>query len=190
MAQIYLKQSRDLQTLGAFDVTAQRPGLAREVARYAAAAALAELALRLSPSEPHPEIFDLLAAALDRLDQAESDDVPVLSIAALWRMIGTLGFSPSLDACARDGRPLPDGTARFSVMDGGFLCASCAAASDAPKLPVEDRAALKQLVAGDLPGDLSDKRLAAHRRLFTRFVRRHASEDKELDALAFWEEQS
>jgi DNA repair protein RecO (recombination protein O) len=191
IAQIYFKQTRDLQTLGDFDVTDQREQLSRDVRRYAAAMVLAELVLRLSPEERHPEIFDLLSVSLDHLSTVAEEDVGVLALAALWQMVGTLGFSPSLDSCARDGRGLPEGAARFSVADGGFLCTACAAASDAPKLPAEDREMLEKLVGGGgETGSLTPKREAAHRRLFARFVRRHASEDRELAALAFWEAES
>src|SRR5882672_1200724 len=96
VAQIYVKQTRDLQTLGDFDVTDQREGLARDVRRYAAAAVLAELVLRLSPAERHPEIFDLLSESLNRLSTVAAEDVGVLALAALWQMVSTLGFSPSL----------------------------------------------------------------------------------------------
>src|SRR5438874_4005276 len=41
VAQLYVKQSRDLQTLGAFDVTDQRSVLAEDVRRYSAASAIA-----------------------------------------------------------------------------------------------------------------------------------------------------
>jgi DNA repair protein RecO (recombination protein O) len=191
VAQLYVRHTRDLQTLGGFDVITQRPALATDVRRYAAAAALAELVLRLSPSEPHPETFDLLSDALNRLEQAPHADLGVIALAALWGMITTLGFSPSLDACARDGRPVPPGAARFSIIDGGLLCKTCAAGTEATKLPAEDRETLEKLVRGaDQADPLTPKRETAHRRLFARFVRRHASEDKPLGALAFWESQS
>jgi DNA repair protein RecO (recombination protein O) len=191
IAQIYVKQTRDLQTRGRFDVTDQRTELARDVRRYAAAAVLAELVLRLSPEERHPEIFDLLSESLDRLATVPDDAVAAVALAALWQMVGVLGFSPSLDACARYVRSLPAGSARFSVADGGFLCDTCGSGSDATKMPAEDRAVLGLLVSGDVEvGPLTTRRSAAHRRLFARFVRRHASEDHKLEALAFWEEQS
>ena len=191
VAQIYVKQTRDLQTLGAFDVTDQRSTLADDVRRYAAAAALAELVLRLAPEERNPHVFDLLSESLDRLATAPDETIGAIALAALWQMIATLGFSPSLDDCARDGRPVPAGAARFSVADGGFLCQGCAAQSEASKLPADDREVLVRLVNGSAEvGPLSARREAAHRRLLARFVRRHASEDRELGALAFWEEQS
>ena len=187
-AQLYLKQTRDLQTLAGFDLLAQRAELAGDVGRYAAAAALAELVLRLSPGERHPEIFDLLEQSLDRLAIAEPDAVVRLGLAALWQMVSSLGFAPSLDGCARDGKPLPAGAARFSVVDGGFLCGTCGAGTEASKLTAGDREALVRLAGGDPGiGPLTTKQAAAHRRLLARFVRRHAAEERELKALDFWE---
>ncbi len=190
VAQLYVKQTRDLQTLGAFDVTDQRSALAEDVRRYSAASALAELVLRLAPEERNPHVFDLLSESLDRLAVAPGETVGTIALTALWQMIATLGFSPSLEDCARDGRPVPAGSARFSVADGGFLCPACAAQTEASKLPAEDREVLVRLVNGEGDmGALPPKREAAHRRLLARFVRRHASEDRELGALAFWEGQ-
>src|ERR1051325_4326295 len=101
VAQLYVKQTRDLQTLGAFDVTDQRSALADNVRRYSAAAALAELVLRLAPEERNPHVFDLLSESLDRLAQAPEETVGTIALTSLWQMIATLGFSPSLDDCAR-----------------------------------------------------------------------------------------
>ncbi|MSR07585.1 MAG: DNA repair protein RecO [Gemmatimonadetes bacterium] len=187
-AHLYIKQTRDLQTLAGFDLTAQRTELAADVGRYAAAAALSELVLRLSPAERHPEIFELLEQSLDRLVITPPADTGPLALAALWQMVSTLGFAPSLETCARDGRSLPAGAARFSVVDGGFLCSACAAGSEVSKLTAPDRAALERLVVGHPDVDLSAKQLAAHRRLLARFVRRHASEERALKALEFWED--
>ena len=187
-AQLYLKQTRDLQTLAGFDLTAQREGLAQDLQRYAAAAALAELVLRLSPQERHPEIFDLLARSLDDLERVPGAAVPTVGLAAMWSMVSTLGFAPAVDRCARDGRALAPGSARFSVADGGLLCSACSAGAQTSKLPAEDRTVLEGLVVGypDV-GPLTVRRTAAHRRLLARFVRHHAAEERELRALEFWE---
>jgi len=189
VAHLYIKQTRDLQTLAGFDLSAQRADLAGDVGRYAGAAALAELVLRLSPVERHPEVFDLLEQSLDRLATTVPAETGVVALAAIWQMVATLGFAPSLEDCARDGRPLPAGAARFSVADGGFLCASCAAGSEVSKLTAPDRASLERLALGHPDVDLSAKQLAAHRRLLARFVRRHASEERALKAMDFWEQQ-
>jgi DNA repair protein RecO len=191
VAQYYYKQTRDLQTLSAFDVVTQRSELAGDVRRYATASALAELVLRSAPPDPNAELFDILAAELDRVTAAPVDVLPVVGIAALWRVVGGLGFAPTLEQCARDGAPLPAASkpARFAVEDGGFLCAQCARGRKAATLTAGHRAALAALVRGDAGsiGPVTAREAAAHRRLLRRFVMHHVSEDRALKALTFWE---
>ncbi len=193
IAQYYYKPTRDLHTLASFDVEVQRGSLAHDVERFAAASALGELVLRCSPAEPNPLIFDCLALELDRLVETEPAGARVAALVALWRTVAALGFAPSLDQCAVDGRALPSGSVVFSVAEGGVLCARCAPppGSAAPTLTPEDRAALQAFVVGrggaDDGDELSDRRAAAHRRLLVRFVRRHVAEERELKALSIWE---
>lgn len=187
-AQLYLKPHRDLHTLSGFDVTHQRSTLAADLRRYAAAMALAELVLRFAPAEPHPALFDVLAGGLDRLEEAAAGAVEILALAALWQTVAALGFAPSLDACARCGADVGE-RAAFSHPDGGYLCARCGAGMQTANLGAADAEALHAFVTGDraLPADVPANHLAAHRRLFARFVRRHVAEERELPALAFWE---
>ena len=65
----------ELHTLAGFDVGDQHSALAGEMARYAAAAALAELVLRFAEAEPQPDVFDLLAGGLDALSAAPAERV-------------------------------------------------------------------------------------------------------------------
>jgi DNA repair protein RecO (recombination protein O) len=189
-AQMYLKANRALHTLAEFEVTSLRPELAREVARYAAGAALAELIMRSAPAEPHPEIYECAVAGLELLVHVPSEQLDSAALAVLWAAIGALGFAPSLDACARDGSELPDGRIAFSVSDGGFLCKACARDGATTRLDASDRAALERLVAatGEPVGELSARHAEAHRRLLQRFVERHLAEGRELKALTFWQE--
>jgi len=189
VAQIYVKQNRDLQTLAEFEVTQQRSELARDVQRFAAAAALAELMLRCAPAEPAPELYASLVFQLDRLTATPSGFLAEVSLSALWQMVCALGFEPALGSCARDGRGLPEDAAVFSVSDGGFLCGVCAPAAGGATLNRAHRTALEQLVSGDVEalGRMTRGEAASHRRLLARFIRRHLAEDRELKALAFWE---
>jgi DNA repair protein RecO (recombination protein O) len=189
IAQLYLKSSRDLQTLAEFEVTLLRPELAQDVARYASAAALAELVMRFSPTEPHPEIYQLTVQELDLLASVPSEALDAAALAALWSAVAALGFAPNVHHCARDGAELPDGAVAFSVSDGGFVCRSCARGGSTTKLPATDREVLQHLLAGsgDAVGALSPKHAVAHRRLLVRFVEQHVAEGRELRALTFWQ---
>lgn len=190
VAQLYIKQNRDLQTMADFDATDQHEGLSRDVRRYTAAAACAEIVLRFSPAEPFPEMFDLTVDALQSLENEDSSRLAVVSLGWLWALVATLGFAPRADACARDGRTLPDGAVRFSVVEGGFLCRACARSAGGTRLEPDDRAVLEQLVAGEVSriGPLEARHAAAHRRLLVRFVERHVAEGRELRALELWRE--
>lgn len=189
VAHYHAKPHRELHTLSGFDVTVQRHELAAHLRRYAAAAALAELMLRCTPAEPHPEIFDLLSQALDALAAGESAAVEILGLTALWSVVGALGFAPALEQCAGCGASLPEsGGGAFSLVHGGLLCATCASGVETARLTAADRAALAAFVAGAPPAESPDARhLAAHRRLLGRFVRRHVGEERDLKALTLWE---
>lgn len=189
IAHLYMKHTTELHTLSAFDVAEQRAALAGDLARYAAASAIAELMMRCAPAEPQPQLFDLLAAQLDRLAQVPADRVATAGIAGLWAMVNALGFTPTLASCVRDGRPLEAGAVGFSVPDGGFLCGPCTRERTTTVLEPEDRAALEELAAGSdqIPEAWSPRHATAHRRLLARFIEHHLAEGHPLKAVEFWE---
>ncbi|MEO8139876.1 MAG: DNA repair protein RecO, partial [Gemmatimonadota bacterium] len=187
-AHLLLSERHDLHTLTAFDLTNLPVRLTADVGRYATATAAAEVVLRVAPAEPHPEAYDVLLEALQQLEVVPLAELPAVSIRALWRLVGALGFAPALDACARDGRPLPEsGDVAFSAPDGGALCTLCARESETTMLPAAAREALGQLSSGvgGLP-DLDARHAAAHRRLVARYIRFHMAEGAALPALEFW----
>ncbi len=190
-AQLYMKQSRDLQTLAEFDIERQREDLARDLTRFASASALAELILRFSPQEPQPQIYELLTTKLDALADADPRSVPQVSLGAMWLVVCALGFTPSLADCVLDGRPIDaDGKAHFSAADGGYVCKACAVACETAQLGPQDRAWLEAFVSGadaQQENSLTRRHAGAHRRLVSRFIRFHVSEGRELPALHFWE---
>lgn len=189
-AHLVMHAHRELHTLTAFDVVRVPLGLAENLDRYAAANALAEVMLRLSPPDAQPEAFDLLRDGLAILEAAPSVAVDPLTLRLLWRLVSVLGFAPALESCARDGNPLPgSGTLYFSPADGGMLCPACARdRADAARLTAADRDDLIALVQPDreLPA-LDARHGAAHRRLLTRYIRHHLAEGAKLPALDFWQ---
>ncbi len=203
VAQLYFRETRDfretreLHTLGAFDLVTLRRELAADVSRFAAAAALAAVMLKMAPPAPLPAAYDTLTAALDALATAPQDRVDPTALRALWLLLGVLGFEPSLATCVRDGTAVePEGAApvAFSVAEGGVLCRRCVPPAPAPpaqpptQLPPQ---AYRDLVALNDPGAalpaLDAPHAAAHRRLVARFVRHHLDEAGSLSALDFWE---
>src|SRR6266550_1399141 len=61
VAQLYFRETRELHTLGAFDLVNLRRDLADDVGRFAGAAALAEVMLKMAPPAPPPAYRDRLA---------------------------------------------------------------------------------------------------------------------------------
>jgi DNA repair protein RecO (recombination protein O) len=194
-AQLYHRDNRELQTLAAFDVERLRRELAADVGRFAAAAALAELMVRLAPPAPLPAGYDTLTSGLDGLVAAGVAEVESAGLRALWLLLGVLGFEPSLRRCARDGARVAaeDTPVPFSSAEGGVLCAACATANPPPgvtRLPVAAWRDLCDLLdpAAALP-HLDALHAAAHRRLAARFARHHLDDQGPgtLPALEFWE---
>ena len=187
-AQYLAKEHRELHVLTAFDLVHLHVGLAADLARYATATALAEVMLHFAPADPHPDSYDLFRDALHALEAAPAAELDALAFRVLWHLVSVLGFAPSLDACVRDGRVLPDdGALPFNTREGGALCPACAAEHGATQLPADARADLAALLDPDaaLPM-LDDRHGAAHRRLLARYVRYHLAEGAELPALDFW----
>jgi len=192
VVQLYHKETRDLQTMAAFDVTELRRELARDLGRFAGAAALAEVMLKMAPAAPLPTAFDTFTRALDALVGAESRHADAVAVRWIWLLVGVLGFAPELDACVRDGRAVAgNGGVAFSTAEGGVLCASCAGAQPPTRLPPDayrDLLALNDAGA-ELPA-LDTAHAAAHRRLVARFVRHHMGESGPLSAMDFWERRA
>jgi len=187
VAQFHHRTNRDLHTLTAFDVTTQHVALTGDLRRFAAAAALAELVLRTAHEEPQAAVYETLVATLQTLAGVPPDRVAQAALAGLWHAVVILGFAPTADACVRCGRALGE-RAAFALPDGGLLCPSCGTGGGGGALGPEDQRALRGFLAGDADAPaLPERHLAAHRRLFARFVRRHVADDTDLPALRFWE---
>ena len=189
IAQLYHRETRDLQILGAFDLTDLHRGLTTDVARFAGATALAEIMIKMAPAAPLPAAYDVLAAAVRALGRVPAEQVDATALRAVWQLLGTLGFEPSLARCARDGAPVtPDSeNVPFAIAEGGVLCARCTPGPQTTPLPPR---ALTDLIAfnddgATLPA-VDAAHAAAHRRLAARWVRHHLGEQGTLPAVDFW----
>lgn len=192
VAHIIPARRSDLHTLAAFELTALRVGLAERMDRFATASLLAEIMLQFAPAAAHQASFDLLRDALAALEIAPEAAIEPLGLRMLWQLVAALGFEPALYQCAQDGTVLPPDTPlRFSGADGGLLCRSCSIGHQGPVLAPADQANLRALASpgAELPA-LDGRHLAAHRRLFSRYLQYHLGEGRALPALAFWEQRS
>jgi DNA repair protein RecO (recombination protein O) len=189
-AQLYLKPGRDLQTLGALDVTRARPALALDLERFAAASAIAELLLRCARDDANPALYDVLVASLDALAVASAADARSVGLGGAWRLVAELGFAPTTDRCASCHAELPgDAPAAFSHPAGGSLCGVCARFAHGVRvLPGEARSALRAWLAGDTPEELDAASVRAHQRLLREFLREHVTEARPLRAFEAWEQ--
>ena len=197
-AQYYTKPGRDLQTLGAFEVTRARVAIGADLDRFAAASAVAELVLRFGRDEAEPTWYDALVAALDAVAAAPVGRGREAGLAGAWGVVGALGFAPALDHCAHCGTVLaPDADVRFSQPAGGALCDSCARAAGATRaLPAAARASVRAWLdhgerrgpgALDARPALDDPTARAHQRLLREFLREHLSDGRPLRAYETWE---
>jgi DNA repair protein RecO (recombination protein O) len=196
LAQLYHRESRDLQTLAGFDVVSLRRELATDLGRFAGATALAEVMLKMAPPSPLPAAYDTLLEGLQALVTVPAEAADAASVRALWRLLGVLGFAPSLTSCVRDDAAIEaaesgEGPVLFSAADGGVICARCAAASPLPGASRLPPHAYRDLIALNDPSAilpaLDAPHAAAHRRLVARFARYHLGETDILPALTFWE---
>ena len=189
VAHLLIHPSRDLHTLTGFDATRARPELAGSLARFAAAAALAELCIRFGSEDVQGSIHDELALGLDAIGRATDTEVVARTVAAAWRLVAELGFAPALVHCAACHRALdPAEPVRFGHRVGGALCTTCAPlAPGARTLPPDARAILIGWVAGEGILALEPTAARAHQRLLREFLEEHLADGKILRAWTAWE---
>jgi DNA repair protein RecO (recombination protein O) len=190
-AEISTKPGRELHTLVSFDVQRARAGLGQDLGRFTGASALAELALRFTGEDTHPALFDILLAALDALDTAAESETVDVSLAYAWRIVGELGFAPSLDRCSSCETTVPaEDVAPFSHRAGGVLCGACARLEPVHRaLPSSARSALGAWLGGERPRGLEPGERRAHQRLLREFLREHLVEGRRLRAFDVWESE-
>lgn len=189
VARFSARPGRDLNTLSGFDATRSRFELATHLSRFAAAAAIVELALRFSQADPHDGTFDVLDHALDALATVPPANVPEVGIASAWRFVATLGFAPIVDRCAVCHTAIPDDeSAAFSHAAGGCVCERCAATVTVSRaLPAAARRAIGDWTSGRAASPGDDRARRAHVRLLREFLHHHVSDGRALVAFESWE---
>ena len=189
IAELHIRQGRDLQQLSAFEVTNARPALSVDLDCFTSASMLCELALRCSAGEDHGDLFVALSAGLDAVATHTGTAARVQGLAVAWRVIATLGFAPSLTGCSSCQQPIAAGhAAMFSHVLGGVTCGVCEGqVRGGRRLPVDARLTLLAWIANeavDLPSGASQR---AHARLLREFVQHHVAEGVDLKAFPVWE---
>lgn len=187
-ASIYMKEGRDLQTLGGFEVVRSGDWAAISIERVFTASAIAEIVLRVAHQEGSWEIYDAISKGFMRLESASPQDAVVSGIGTAWEIISASGFSPSLDRCASCHREIPlDEEVQFSTGSGGTVCSRCLGVGGRyRRLPSKSRDELRAFLSGDFPR-LDAKSTRAHQRLLREFIVEHLSDSKPLTAIKAWE---
>lgn len=183
IATYYAKDTRELHTLSAFDLTWSGRDLGTHLIRFGGASLLAELVITVTREGSHPGLFEIVREALQRIAMEPEPSVEAVVLGETWLLIAHLGFAPELDACIECGRPIAiEETASFDYAAGGMRCPDCAHGSMGRKLPPHARAALRAFVRGEL---CDVPRTEGHWWLLSRYLDHHVLEGTRLRSLEF-----
>jgi DNA repair protein RecO (recombination protein O) len=103
---------------------------------YLAQYAAELVSLLFEEGDPHPEVFDRLAATVAGLAQAGAEEI---FLAFELDLLRQSGYLPELNICANCGSSLdPRGPVIFSANRGGMICRNCEATLP-DRLPLDSR---------------------------------------------------
>jgi len=181
-ATFYLKEGRDLHTLGGFDLIRSRQALGRSLSGFAGASLLAELVLRAATEDPHPDVYTALAGAWDDIAGAASPgEAEAAVLTGAWTVVSLLGFEPQTDSCVACGRRVGrDEPVRFDGSAGGVACSRCRPVGR--MLDPVTRAEVRRMTRGDIP-DAPFARPGAHRALLRAFLDAQLAHDRPFRSL-------
>ena len=118
----------DLLTVTGVDTIAAHGPIRDHAATLDAAARACDAVTRLfETSEPHPEVFTLLANELALLSADPAQARPANGLAFRLKLLLAAGIVPHLGACASCGEP--EHLQGFSAAAGGVVCNSCEGAA-------------------------------------------------------------
>jgi DNA repair protein RecO (recombination protein O) len=118
----------DLFTVSSADSVAVHAGLREHAATLDAAARACDAVSRLfETSDPHPEVFTLLATELALLSADSAHARPANGLAFRLKLLLAAGIVPQLASCATCGEV--EHLGGFSAAAGGVVCSSCEAAA-------------------------------------------------------------
>ena len=118
----------DLLTVTGVDTVATHGGLREHMQTLDAAARACDAVARLfETTEPHPEVFTLLANELALLSADVANARPANGLAFRLKLLLAAGIVPHLGACAECGEA--EHLRGFSAAAGGVVCNSCEAAA-------------------------------------------------------------
>jgi len=129
-----LAEGRDLDIVTQAEMVSAYPHLREDLVRATYASYAVELLDRFTVDEdPHRDLFDLLALALETLDA--TNDPLLLARYYELRLLSLTGFQPRLFNCVSCGEAITEQDQFFSAELGGLLCPACGHA-DPRAIPV------------------------------------------------------
>ena len=118
-------RAETMGTLVEFTELTNHSALRRRLTDLNAALYMLEITrMLLAEGDPHPPVFDLLSAALGRLDR---DDAPTQAVLAYfqWRLLRHAGLLGEMDRCVDCGQAVGRQGNYFTSQAGGMLCQQC-----------------------------------------------------------------
>jgi len=126
--QLFISKGRSLDRILQAETVMTYHGLTAQLARITAAQYLGEVVLYQSNHpQPQPELFDLLCATLDHLQQVASRDALAVLLRSLYQLLELGGIAPQWHHCSDGGGELQvpsadsDWRLGFSFAAGGLL---------------------------------------------------------------------
>ncbi len=148
----------DLFTVTGADTVATHGGLREHAGTLDAAARACDGVSRLfETTEPHPEVFRLLANELALLNRDATQARAANGLAFRMKLLLAAGIVPQLAACASCGEA--EHLRGFSAAAGGVVCSSC----EAGAFPLEEES--YRFLVGALGNSLADAPEASERAL-------------------------
>jgi DNA repair protein RecO (recombination protein O) len=188
-AYVHTKPGRDLDILSGFEDVRTRTEIGSDLERFTGAETIAEIALFFGREGADAELFDAIADAFDALAAKSNRDPREITLSGAWRIVGALGFAPTLTECAECGASLHDtNPALFSHAAGGVLCPQCASlTAGGRKLPAIAQRTIAAWISGTRVEEFSDADARAHQRLLREFLAYHLHDGRTLRAFELWE---
>jgi DNA repair protein RecO len=128
-----VKPGRELSTLTAWHVQQMYPAVRQSLAANRIGLYMADLVHHMIiDHDPHPAVFEALAAALERLNDAAGRDRSLLRFQ--WQLLQEAGYEPQVQVDAITGRellqPAKNGWFSFSARAGGLVAEDAEQLSD------------------------------------------------------------